>query len=156
MAVAYRVGLLGEGRLTKPELEAVLKTMSAEGVTERSDGQFVDFWLDDDGRLTQVPSDPEIEPLQKKLFDAPGGTVSNAAASEAELCVLIPGDVDPAFQIAREIDGVSGWRFKSLTTALEELEGYSEESGDDCAAALKILRQADNLRVGVIFGERTA
>ncbi len=156
MSVAYRVGLLGDGRLTKAELETVLKAMSAEGVTERIDGAFFDFWLDENGTLTQVPSDPEIEPLQKKLFDARGGSVSDHAASEAELCVLIPGDVDPKFQIARGIDGVRGWRFKSLTSALGELQGYSEESGDDCGGALRILRQADNLRVGVIFGERGA
>ena len=68
--------------------------------------------------------------------------------------MLLPGELDAAFEIARAIDGVRGWRFKSLSTALAELEGYSEESDDDCSSALKALRNAENLGVGMIFGER--
>lgn len=152
MSISFRVGLLGDGFLTKVELAVVLKATGAR-VTDVVDDEFVEIWLDDSGALREFPADEGIVQLHRKLF-ASTGTIRSDAAAAAELCMLVPGEVAKPYRIARGVPGVEGWRVKSLDVAIAELEGHCEENGISCVDVLAVMRRAEELGAGMVFGER--
>lgn len=153
MSIEYRVGLLGERGLTRDELATAMRAVGITCVTERLSEEFVDVALRDEG-LVQVETEPASIPGLRRLFEQGGGTLPSPIASAAELCVLMPGDCDSKFQIARRIPGVEGWSFKSLSVALAEVEEHCQDTRTTAADVIRCLQRAENLFVGVIFGER--
>lgn len=70
--------------------------------------------------------------------------------------MLVPETTEPAFGVARAVEGVPGWRVKSLEVALAEVAGYCEETGASADELLSVLARAQELCVGVVVGERGA
>lgn len=155
MSIAFRVGLLGEGKLTKAELGIVLKATGVKLVVELVDGEPVELLLAEDGSIDEWPPEEASVPLYRKLF-ASIGTIRSDVAAAAELCVLVPGEVAKPYRIARQVPGVDGWHVKSLDIAIAEVEGHCEENGISCVDVLTVMRRAEELRVGIIFGERAS
>lgn len=153
MTVRHRLGLYEGAGLVDEEVARVLAATGAS-VTERIAGRFYDVRADGN-LLVREPTDDGVVDLLARLFDEPPGTAEPDEVARAELCVLVPGSRDPRFAHATAVDGVPGWRFRSLDAAHAALKGEREALGHEAEPhTLSHLRRAAALSVVVVFGER--